>query len=120
MCTKIIFVVLFYILVLYLWFLTRIFDLFVKTSIYQSLNVTISSQNYTIITADSYSFYAAFNSTGTLDLNALNSTLKCAIDVGNTVYSTYVKSSSAGWMLYISLALVALGKPLLMQSSCCC
>ena len=109
MCTKIILVVLFYVLLLYMWFLSRIFDMFVKTSVFQPMNVTISSQNYTVITADTYSFYTSFNATGSQDLNALNTTLKCAVDSGTTIYSSYVKSSSLGWILYLALALVAFG-----------
>mgnify|MGYP000869377047 FL=1 len=109
MCTKIILIILFYILVLYLWFLNRIFDMFVKTSVFQPLNVSISSQNYTVITSDTYSFYTSFNATGTKDISALNNTLKCAVDANTTIYSGYVKSSSVGWILFLSLALVSFG-----------
>ena len=109
MCTKILFVSLLYIVVLYLWFLQRTFDIIIKTSVYQPINVTISSQNYTILTSDTYSFYTSFNATDTKDLTALNSTLKCAIDVGTSIYTGYVTSSSVGWLLYIVLALFGFG-----------
>jgi hypothetical protein len=94
---------------MYLWFLNHIFDLFVKTSVFQPLNVSISSQNYTVISSDTYSFYTSFNATGAKDQTALMSTLKCAVDTTNINYSNYVKNSSAGWLLYLSLGLISFG-----------
>jgi hypothetical protein len=95
--------------VFYLWFLSHVFDLFVKTSVFQSLNVSITSQNYTIITADSYSFYTLFNATSAKDYNSLINTLKCTVDSTNITYSTYVKNMSVGWILYLALGLIAFG-----------
>jgi hypothetical protein len=97
--------------VLYLWFLNHVFDLLIKTSVYQTLTVNISTQNYTIITANGTAFYTSFNATNQ-DYNALTNTLKCAVDTTNVSYSTYVSSNSVGWLLYLALGLVAFGNAL--------
>lgn len=103
----------FYILVLYLWFLTNTFDLFVKTLVLEPLNVTINSVNYTIVTPDTYTFYTSFNSTGTKSLNDLSNSLNCAIDGTQGDISTYVKGTSSGWLLYLSMALLSCGNSLI-------
>lgn len=99
-----------YILVFYLWYLNHIFDLFAKSSVFSPINVTISGTNYTILASDSYTFYAAYNSSGSKDYNTLTNTLGCAVDTSTVNYSTFVRSSSSGWLAYLAMSLVLFGK----------
>jgi hypothetical protein len=99
-----------YLLVFYLWYLNHIFDLFAKTSVYGPLNVTISGTNYTILASDSYTFYTAYNSTGSKDYNSLTSTLGCAVDTKDVSYSTFVRSGVSGWLAYLVMSLIVLCK----------
>lgn len=98
-----------YVLVFYLWYLNHIFDLFAKSSVFSPINVTISGTNYTILASDSYTFYTAYNSTGSKDYNALTNTLACAVDSSSVTYSTFVRSSSSGWLAYLSVSLILFG-----------
>ena len=113
--TKIILILILYLFMFYYGFLSNNVKLISDLSILQTINVSISSNIYTITTSNYYNFQNTFTNQ---TLSSLQGTgLWCAIDsYGNSpVYSNTILSSSSIWVTYIITGLAALCKKFVMK-----
>jgi hypothetical protein len=84
-------------------------------SILQTINVSISSNNYTITTSNYYNFQNTFTNQSLSSLQG--SGLWCAIDSysNGPVYSNTILNNSSIWVTYIITGLTALRKDLVIK-----
>jgi len=108
--TKIILILILYLFMFYYGFISNNVKLISDLSILQTINVSISSNTYTITTSNYYNFQNTFTNQTLSSLQG--SGLWCAIDsyINGPVYSNTILSSSSIWVTYIITGLSALRK----------
>lgn len=104
-----------YVFLFYYNFVSNAVDMLSNYNLLQSIQVTINSSNYTIVTTNYYNFQTAFTSTSQGLGDLLN--MGCLIDnyQGGPAYSATAYNSSTIWTAFVFCGLVTLGKSLPIQ-----
>ena len=108
-----------FILLFYLSFLSNANSILTSSSSFQRMNVTISTVNYEITVSNSNTFYTSFNLTDR-SLNSLTN-MGCFINQYGSSPTDYTPSAQAtSYNYYVVFSIIIMGTSALTQSSSCC
>lgn len=112
-------VILLYIFLFYLSFLSSANSILGSSSAYQRMNVTISTVNYEITVSNSNTFYTSFNLTDR-SLTSLVA-MGCFINQYGSSPTDYTATAQANsYNYYVVFSIITMGTPSPTQSLSCC